>query len=127
MKVPTGGESPRPAFWRLIRCNSGTDSTVWMREENVGKGNIRCLIQYMIPRNFLFRGFLTSWESSSPAGGPQTGRVSFLKCKIIYKRREETWKTHTEKCRSQKKEQYKSQIYDAGRDAVGGGYSSDAV
>ena len=104
MKVPTGGESPRPAFWRLIRCNSGTDSTVWMREENVGKGNIRCLIQYMIPRNFLFRGFLTSWESSSPAGGPQTGRVSFLKCKIIYKRREETWKTTQKNAGDQKKE-----------------------
>ena len=77
MKVPTGGESPRPAFWRLIRCNSGTDSTVWMREENVGKGNIRCLIQYMIPRNFFVPGIFDFMGEFVPCGRP-SDRKSFF-------------------------------------------------
>ena len=36
VKFPTGGESPRTEpKAQPIRCDSGADSTVWMREETV--------------------------------------------------------------------------------------------
>jgi len=49
-------ESPRASLWQ-IRCNSGADSTVWMREDMFS-------VWETTPEVFYFRGFFNAFFQS---------------------------------------------------------------